>query len=533
MKRIQGWGNSETDYPVPEPAQEYLAQTVGQPHNLTNITLEELLKKVPQSMLPSHPGILVDAETRLRHARGQSLNDWIDICDGLVDTFPDGVIFPKTEEEVRNLIRYAETHGINLIPYGGGSSVVGHLTPPDEGPPTLSVDLGQMNQFLDLNEQNLEATFEAGVSGPQLEAQLKKQGYVLGHFPQSWEYSTLGGWIVTRSVGQQSYHYGRIEPLFVTGHLETPSGPLECPHVPKSAAGPDLRHIVLGSEARLGILTKATMRIRHLPEQENFYAAFFPNFSIGAAALREIAQAELNLSMLRLSDAMETETTFQLSGEEKLVSIAKKGLNLFGQGEDRCMLIYGLTGNQASNKMADRQLAHLVRKHQGIMVKFYLGKAWIEKRFLTPYLRNTLWDLGYALDTLETALPWHKIIEGRQRIVKAIQKGLEAESEKVLVFSHISHVYTNGASLYITYLYRRAQDPQQTLEHWQRLKGAASQEIVALGGTITHQHGIGVDHLTYLGAEKGPLGMHIIENIIKDVDPHQVMNRHKLFENGK
>lgn len=533
MKRIQGWGNIETDYPVPESAQKYLAQTVGTPLTLTNISLKTLLKIVPQSKLPPHPGILVDAETRLRHARGQSLNDWVDMCDGLVDTFPDGVIYPNTEEGIRNLIQYAETHSINLIPYGGGSSVVGHLTPPDEGPPTLSVDLGNMSRLLELNQENLEATFEAGVSGPQLEEQLKKHGFVLGHFPQSWEYSTLGGWIVTRSVGQQSYHYGRIEPLFVTGHLETPSGPLNFPHVPKSAAGPDLRHIVLGSEARLGILTRATMRIRRLPERENFYAAFFPNFSIGTAALREIAQAELNLSMLRLSDAMETETTFQLSGEEKLVRLAKKGLNLFGQGDDRCMLIYGLTGNQAPNKMADRQLAHLVRKHQGMMVKFYLGEAWIEKRFLTPYLRNTLWGLGYALDTLETALPWHKIKEGRQSIVTSLQRGLETESEKVLVFSHISHVYTNGASLYITYLYRRAQDPIQTLERWQRLKAAASEAIVAQGGTITHQHGVGLDHQPYLMAEKGPLGMHIIENIIKDVDPHQVMNREKLIKTEK
>ncbi len=532
MKRIQGWGNIETDYPVPEPAQKYLSGAVGTPLKLTNIPIENLLKKVPQSNLPPHPGILVDPETRLRHARGQSLHDWVDMLDGMVNTFPDGVIYPNKEEEIRNLIQYAQTHGVNLIPYGGGSSVVGHLTPPDEGLPTLSVDLGNMNQLLELNPENLEATFEAGVSGPQLEDQLKKQGFILGHFPQSWEYSTLGGWIVTRSVGQQSYHYGRIEPLFVTGHMETPSGPLDFPHVPKSAAGPDLRHIALGSEARLGILTKATMRIRRLPEQEAFYAAFFPNFSFGLEALREIAQAELNLSMLRLSDPMETETTFQLSGEEKLVGYAKKGLNLFGQGEERCMLIYGLTGSQASNKLADRQLAHLVRKHQGMMVKFYLGEAWIEKRFLTPYLRNTLWDLGYALDTLETALPWDKILEGRNAIVTELKKGLTAESEKVLVFSHISHVYTNGASLYITYLYRRAQDPLQTLERWQYLKGAASRAIVAQGGTITHQHGVGLDHRPYLETEKGPLGMRILENIVKDIDPHQVMNREKLVKLG-
>lgn len=530
MKRIQGWGNIDTDYPVPEPAREYLSKAVGKPLKLPNIPVKELLAKIPPSTCPNHPLITADPEERLKHARGQSLNDWVDMFDGLIDTYPDGVAYPTSKDDVRTLIEFAEREHINLIPYGGGSSVTGHLTPPGEGPITISVDLARMNQLIDLNEENHEATFGAGVSGPQLEEQLHKHGYILGHFPQSWEYSTLGGWIVTRSVGQQSYHYGRIEPLFVSGHMETPSGPLDLPHVPKSAAGPDLRHMVLGSEARLGILTEATMRIRQLPEQEHFYAAFFPSFEIGVDAVRKIAQDELPLSMLRLSDPMETETTFQLSGEEKLVNLAKKGLKIFGQGDQPCMLIYGLTGNPANNRLADRQLAHFVRSYQGMMVKFYLGEAWVEKRFLTPYLRNTLWDLGYALDTLETAMPWSKLQETRNAVVQEIAHGLEADNEPVLVFSHISHVYTNGGSIYVTYLYRRAQDPHETLARWQNLKTAASQTIIDRGGTISHQHGVGIDHKPYLPIEKGALGTQMIRNMIKDVDPNNIMNQGKLID---
>ncbi len=530
MKRIQGWGNIKTDYPVPEAASAYLARTVGDPLTLSNVSIESLLKKVPPADLPKHPLITTDPEERLRHARGQSLNDWIDMLDGLVDTFPDGVAYPTTAEEIRSLIQFAEKRRINLIPYGGGSSVVGHLTPPGEGMPTLSVDLAKMNQLLDLNEENHEATFGAGASGPQIEESLKAHGFTLGHFPQSWEYSTLGGWIVTRSVGQQSYHYGRIEPLFVCGELETPAGPLTTLRTPKSAAGPDLRHLILGSEARLGILTQATMRIRRLPQEEHFYAAFFPNFEIGVEAVRKIAQAELPLSMVRLSDPLETETTMQLSGKEKLVNRAKKGLNLIGQTENRCMLIFGLTGNRATNQLGNRQLAHIVRQHQGVMVRFYLGEAWMEKRFLTPYLRNTLWDLGYALDTLETALPWDRLQEGRQAILKAIRHGLEKENETVLVFSHVSHVYTNGGSMYITYLYRRAAEPRQTLQRWQKLKGLASQQIVAHGGTISHQHGVGLDHKPYLPAEKGQLGMQIIENVIRNIDPKGILNQGKMVD---
>ncbi len=530
MKRIQGWGNTDTDYPVPEPAKQYLERVVGTPHQLKKVPVEELIKQVPKSRLPDHPLITQDPEERLRRARGQSLNDWVDMYDGLVNSFPDGVAMPTSDEDIRELIRFAENHQLNLIPYGGGSSVVGHLTPPGEGPATISLDLGKMNQLINLNETSHEATFGAGVCGPDLEAQLKTHGYILGHFPQSWEYSTLGGWIVTRSVGQQSYHYGRIEPLFVTGHLEAPAGPMDTLRVPKSAAGPDLRHLLLGSEARLGVLTRATMRIRRLPEEEHFYAAFFPNFEIGAEAVRQIAQAELPLSMVRLSDPLETETTFQLSGEEKLVNLAKWGLNLFGQGEERCMLIYGLTGNPASNRLADRRLAHLVRSHQGLMVKYYLGEAWMKKRFLTPYLRNTLWEFGYALDTLETALPWDKLATGREAILDTIRTGLEDENEIVLVFSHISHIYTNGGSMYVTYLYRRAKDPQQTLARWKKLKHAASRQIAAMGGTITHQHGVGLDHQPYLSEEKGALGMAFLKDVIRTADPHQVMNRGKLMD---
>ena len=530
MKRIQGWGNPQTDYPVPQPAKIFLENVFRPPLELQNIPIEDLIAKVPPSIGPAHPLISTNSEDRLRHSRGQSLNDWIDMFDGLLDSFPDGVAYPTSDKEIRELLAFAVQNQLNLIPYGGGSSVVGHLTPPGEGPPTVSVDLSKLNQLVDLNETSHEATFGAGVSGPDLERQLSEHGYILGHFPQSWEYSTLGGWIVTRSVGQQSYHYGRIEPLFVSGHLEAPSGPFDLLDVPKSAAGPDLRHIVLGSEARLGILTRATVRIRPLPEEEHFYAAFFPDFECGAQAVRQIAQAELNLSMLRLSDAIETETTFQLSGEEKLVNLAKKGLNLFGQSEARCMLIYGLTGSRAANRLADRQLAHLVRANHGMMVKFYLGEAWMRKRFLTPYLRNTLWNLGYALDTLETALPWDRLEAARKAILDTIHDGLQDEDETVLVFSHISHVYTNGGSLYITYLYRRAQDPQQTLTRWKKLKTGASQSILDHDGTITHQHGIGIDHKPYLSKEKGALGMQMIKKIIQEADTHRVMNQGKLID---
>ncbi len=163
MKRIQGWGNQKTDYPVPDPAIAYLEHVVGKPHKLQNKPVADLLAKIRPSDIPPHPLITTNTEERLRHARGQSLRDWVDMYDGLVNTFPDGVAYPVADEDIRNLIKYAVKNKINLIPYGGGSSVVGHLTPLQEGPPTLSVDLSKMNTFLNLNEESHEATFGAGV----------------------------------------------------------------------------------------------------------------------------------------------------------------------------------------------------------------------------------------------------------------------------------------------------------------------------------------------------------------------------------
>ena len=344
MKRIQGW-EIETDYRCPKPAQFILESS--KPHHQKHLHRGTHSQNSPYPPI-CPPLINTDPEQRLRHARGQSLNDWIDMCDGLVNTFPDGVAYPETDADVRALIEFAQSGNVNLIPYGGGSSVVGHLTPPGEGPPTLSVDMQRMNQLIHLSEENFEATFGAGVNGPQLEAQLKGHGFVLGHFPQSWEYSSLRldchplGWAAILSL--RSHRPVRQR------HLETPASPMDLRTSLKALPVP-ICGTWFWALKRLGIITQATMRIRRLPEEEHFYAAFFPNFEIGVEAVRKIAQSELAVSMVRLSDPMETETTFQLSGEEKLVNIAKKGLSLFGHGEERCMLIYGLTGTRA-NRLA-------------------------------------------------------------------------------------------------------------------------------------------------------------------------------------
>jgi alkyldihydroxyacetonephosphate synthase len=529
MKRWNGWGEETTAYPLPGSARIYLTNQVGPGMHFEDAALEEVLKGVGEARLPAHALISTDPEERLRHARGQSLPDWIALRSGRIRTFPDGVAYPACEEEVKSLMDYAKKASVKLIPYGGGTSVVGHINPlPDKGP-NLCVDMSRLNKLLDLDEISHLATFEAGANGPEIEKQLHVRGLTLGHFPQSFELSTLGGWIVTRSCGQQSYHYGRIENLFAGGRVETPAGVLELPIYPASAAGPDIKQLILGSEGRMGIVTHATVRVRKNPEFEQFHGVFFHNWREGAQAVREIAQAGIQVSMLRLSNALETGTTLAMAGKDNLVGWAERGLRVAGFGSERSLLILGLTGTRRQARQAYRQATEIIRAHGGLMTGSTIGKMWEKSRFYAPYLRNTLWEAGYALDTLETAVPWAKVMDTAQETQKVIYEGLSAIGERVLVFAHLSHVYQDGASIYTTYLYRRSKDPDETLMRWQTLKGAASNVIMAHGGTISHQHGVGLDHAPYLAEEKGPLGMDALENTTRLFDPDAMMNPGKCL----
>ncbi len=529
MRRWNGWGDSTVDYPLPDKAESYLEAWVGASLPPEDVSLAEVCQNVPASRLPEHPLVTTDSVERVKHARGQSLPDWVALRSGRINVFPDGVAIPNNSEEVKTLLKYARDAGAKLIPYGGGTSVVGHINPEPGAAPVVTMNLRHLNQLQELNETNYLATFGAGVSGPELEAQLRARGYTLGHFPQSFEFSTLGGWIATRSSGQQSLKYGRIENLFAGGRVITPTGDLFLPPFPASAAGPDLRQLILGSEGRMGVISEATVRISRLPQEEDFHAVFFPDFDSGQTAVRQIVQACLPLSMLRLSTAVETTTTLALAGHKKLIGILEKFLSLRHVDDEKCMLLMGFTGAEAIVKTSRKQALNITKENNGLHVGKQFGSQWYKGRFHTPYLRNTLWEAGYAIDTLETVTTWDNINPMIRAIETTLKTGLEAEGERVHVFTHLSHVYPQGASIYTTYLFRLAADPDDTLRRWQILKTAASKALVALGGTISHQHGVGRDHAPYLAAEKGELGLAVLSDVLQRFDPYGLMNPGKLL----
>jgi alkyldihydroxyacetonephosphate synthase len=528
MKRWNGWGNISIEYPLPPSAKTFLNQFFGCLDPKEDVSLDNVLKSVAATRLPGHPMVDTSEQARLTHARGQSLPDWVALRSGRIPVFPDGIAFPVSEQQVTDLIAFAQKKGAKIIPYGGGSSVVGHINPLPSDAPILTLSLEKMTRLIDLDETSLIANFEAGVTGPDLERLLHTRGYTLGHYPQSHEYSTLGGWIATRSSGQQSYYYGRIEHLFAGGRMSTPRGLLNLPHFPASAAGPDVKEMVLGSEGRMGVITSAMVRITPLPEAEQFNGVFFPSWEQGVKAVRQIAQERVPVSMLRLSSPQETETTLILSGKS-WIGPADKALKLIGFGASRCLLVFGVTGKRSHVRRTRGCVSEICRMNGGLFVGTIVGHTWEKSRFYSPYLRNTLWEHGIAIDTLETAMPWANVMDASREIPASIATVMESLGEKVLVFAHLSHVYRDGASIYTTFLFRRTADPDELLARWMSIKQAASRTIQQHGGTITHQHGIGLDHAAYLPAEKGPLGMDAIRAACNSFDPDGIMNPGKLF----
>jgi len=530
MRRWNGWGDEQTEVPLKPAAREFLAASIGPGTRLPDADLPEVVARVPPSRLPDHPLIGRDAELRLRHARGQSLPDWLALRSGAIGRFPDGVALPQNRAEVRELLQLAAAQGCVVIPYGGGTSVVGHVNPPAGEAPVLTLSLARMDRLLSLERESQLATFGAGTPGPLVESQLAPLGYTLGHFPQSWELSTVGGWVAARSSGQQSLRYGRIEQLFAGGHLETPAGGLDLPALPASSAGPDLRELVLGSEGRIGILTEVALRVTPQPQSESFHVAFFPDWDAAVTAVRTLAQQRAPLSMMRLSNARETWTQLQLAGHARAVAWLERYLGLRGAGDGKCMFTFGLTGSRAQCRAALRSCRSVFRAHGGVHTGTLLGRKWQQNRFLVPYLRHGLWDNGYVVDTFETAVNWDRVKETLADIEAALGGALADEGERTHVYTHLSHVYPQGSSVYSTCVFRCAASCEATLVRWSKLKRAASEAIVRNGGTISHQHGVGTDHAPYLPAEKGALGIAAIRGLCRQFDPQGIMNPGKLVQ---
>lgn len=513
-----------------EPGRKLLEEAVGKGAPPEDCSRRTLLEKVPKSRLSEHALVVTDPESRLDHAHGQSLPDWISLRGGVLDRFPDGVAFPASDEDVRELLNFSVHQKATVIPYGGGTSVLGHLTVPDSRDPVLTVSLKRLNRLVHFDPYSHLAGFETGIMGPDLEAHLQSRGFTLGHYPQSFEYSSLGGWLATRSSGQYSTRYGRIDELLMGGTVIGPGGTLTIKPYPASAAGPDLRHVLLGSEGRMGIISEAVLRISPLPERDDIIGLFFPSWERAVEGIRSLFAEPLPLSMARLSNAAETEINLAMSGQERTTALLERLLRFRGiRTGEACMCLIGFAGSARPVAAARRATASILKKEKAFFLGRSMGVAWKKNRFRIPYLRNSLWNAGYAVETIETAATWKNLTGLVQTLEKAISDSLAPWNERLLVFSHLSSPYATGSNIYTTALFRTAPTPEETLERWRQVKEAAAWAIVNCGGTISHQHGVGLDHKSWLEREKGRLGMDIMAAAFSPMDPDRRMNTTKLL----
>ncbi len=490
---------------------------------------EALLDRLAQVTHPSR--VMTTTRERAFHAYGRSYFDLLRLRSGALEHAPDVVVYPESEAEVLAVLKLAEDARFAVVPFGGGSSVVGGVEasggPAHAG--VLTLDTTRMTRVLDVDGVSRTATIEAGIYGPALEEALTQRGFVLGHFPQSFEHSTLGGWIAARGAGQMSNRYGTVDKLLVATTVATPRGLLTTSAFPASAAGPNLNQMICGSEGTVGVITKATVKLHPLPAARKIFAFLFKSFDEGVTAVRALVQEETGAAMMRLSDGEETRFfgSFRHVIEPSRVSeFAEGALGLVGY-DQKCVLMVCVEGEADEVTHKVKRIRGIARSRGGLYVGEGPGKSWWKRRFEMPYLRDPMLDHGVGVDTLETATEWSNVPRLYDAVRLAIRGTLEAEGRRAIVMAHVSHSYLDGCSLYFTFIFLR--DQAREIEQWRTVKAAASRAIVGNGGTISHHHGVGTDHAPYLDVEKGALGLDVLAHVRKALDPKGTMNPGKLL----
>jgi alkyldihydroxyacetonephosphate synthase len=510
------WGDAEKPAHLPEPVRAALEQFGIRPPADAPVPVADIA--LPEPSLPgaAHAALVsaLGAEhvrtghaDRLRHTRGWSTPDLLRLRAGQATDAPDAVLLPGSHDEVLTLLRVCAQHRVAVVPFGGGTSVVGGLAPRRDGfAAVAAVDLCRLDRLVHLDVQSRTATLEAGLRATRVEALLAGHGLTLGHFPQSYEGATVGGYAATRSSGQASAGYGRFDEMVVGLRLATPRGTVELGTAPRSAAGPDLRQLVLGSEGVLGIITSVVLRVRPRPAHRVFEAWRFGSFDAGSTALRRLAQDGPLPAVLRLSDEAETAVN----------SAATPGSATGG-----CVAICGYEGDSGQIESRRQAAAEVLRAAGGEALGVGPGESWRRERFRAPYLRDALLDAGALVETLETATFWANLPRLREGVTAALTSELGEQGTPALVLCHISHVYETGASLYFTVVCAQAHDP---VAQWQRAKQAAGEAIGAAGGTISHHHGVGTDHSAGFAREVGPLAVEALRAVKRTLDPTGILN---------
>ncbi len=539
--RWWGWGEDEHATSLPAPAERLLRDELGiEPPGaprgprggpesvaLPTSRLSDIARRgLVDAVGAEH--VADDHAARVTRAAGRSYPDLIALRGERLEAGPDAVVRPANTPQVAAVLAACAEAGVAVVPFGGGTSVVGGVAPVAGGHrAVVALDLTRMAGVLDVDAVSLTARVQPGILGPALERELAGSGLTLGHFPQSFEYSTVGGWVATRSAGQASTGVGRIDELVQSLRFETPAGPLETLDVPASAAGPSVKQMVMGSEGVLGVISEVTLRVRPLPAAKRYEAWSIPSFAQGAEALRALEQAGAAPDVSRLSDEHETALTVALgSSGSRAEALARTYLRVRGH-ERGCLMMVGFEGENATVAARRGRAAEVLRSAGGVNLGQRPGRAWQRTRFAAPYLRDELMDRGALVETLETATTWSNLATTYAAVRDALHGSLEALGTPPLVMCHVSHLYPTGACLYFTFIAKALGGRE--LEQWRAAKTAAGDAIAAAGATITHHHAVGCDHRPWMGAEVGELGLEALRALKARLDPAGIMNPGKLL----
>ena len=522
MRREQvfwGWGEPGAGPSIPSHAAPFLQSELGLSGDVVDhpVTLEEVTLREPalgqalSERLEAICDVRTDRVARVLRCRGKSYLDLLAQRAGDCADAPDAVVAPRTHDEVVAVLQACAEDDVAVVPFGGGTSVVGGLEPERAGRRALvSLDLARMDRLVDVDTRSGIAVFEPGIRLPEAEQALRGRGLTLGHFPQSYEWASVGGCVATRSSGQASTGYGRIDANVVSVRCATPLGGMDTLDAPGTAAGPSLRGLLVGSEGAFGVLTSVALRVVPAPAERRYEGWAFGSFEEGWEALRSVRP---HVDVARLSDEDETRMSLALAGGGAKARAGKALLRLRGA---TCLAIAGFEGEPEDVARRRAAAGRVLRRAGGTRLGGSPGRAWEHGRYDGPHLRDDLLDRGVMVETLETATTWGNLAH----LYRSVQAALRAHAP--LVMCHVSHLYPTGASLYFTVL--GARDGSDPAGQWRAAKTAACDAIVAAGGTISHHHAVGRDHAPWLGEEVGGLGLEVLRAVKDRLDPAGIMN---------
>lgn len=487
----------------------------NKPISLTKEQIEEFINIVGAE------NVKTDEYSRLQIAYGKTMYDLMRLRLGIVENVPDLVIHPRNKDDIVKIVKYCSKEKIPVYVYGGGSSVTRGVECTKGG---VSLDMRvHMNKVLKFNEENQTITVEAGMYGPDLEKTLNnakelfnaKRTYTCGHFPQSFEYSVVGGWIVTRGAGQNSTYFGKVEDIVVCQEYVTPVGIIKTEEYPATATGPSIDEIMMGSEGAFGILVSATLKIfRYMPENQRRFSYIFKNWEDARNAAREIMQGQFGYpSVFRLSDPEETDVMMKLYGVEDTVIDTMMKIRGFKPME-KCMLLGFTDGEKAFTRVVKRNINRICKKYGTMYTTGYVTRGWEKGRFRDPYMREDLQDYGIMIDTLECAVSW----DSMEHVYEGVRKFCKSRPDTICM-THISHFYPQGANLYFIFIAK-----MDKIEDYLDYQYGILDNIQKYGAAMSHHHGIGKMTAPWLEDQLGKNQMDVIRALKRHFDPDNIMN---------